>query len=174
MKSLFPKYVVIAALAGASAGVQAGDGMGIGVGARASTLGAGVELGKSFSDYFSVRLGLNDYSRSETQSIDNIDYSADLDLSSTSLMFDWHPFGGSFRWESTYNHPSASCPWGARDQTTGQNHVDPRRVFVFKHKKACKSFELPNRIHKSGEDHSKSCQNTFGHGTLCGCRPHCS
>jgi len=62
-----------------------------GVGVKASTLGAGVELGMPISDHFVARLGVNRYSKSADQSIDNIDYNADLDLSSTAIYVDWTP-----------------------------------------------------------------------------------
>lgn len=74
-----------------------------GVGVKASTLGAGVELGMPISDRFVARLGLNSFSRSANQSIDNIDYKADLNLSSTSLLLDWSPFKqGSFHLTAGY------------------------------------------------------------------------
>ncbi len=83
--------------------VQAEDnGLGIGVGARYSTLGTGIEVGKSFSDYFNIRFGINQYSQSDSMSIDNTDYSTDLDYKSTSLMLDWNPFGGSFHLTGGY------------------------------------------------------------------------
>jgi hypothetical protein len=83
--------------------VQAEEsGLGIGVGVRGSTLGAGIEVGKSFTDFFSARLGLNKYSTSSTQSIDNVDYDASLDLQSTALLLDWHPFAGSFHLTAGY------------------------------------------------------------------------
>ncbi len=74
----------------------------VGVGVRYSTLGAGVELGTSFSDFFSLRLGLNKYTTSENQTIDNIQYDADVDFQSTSLLLDWNPFGGSFHVTAGY------------------------------------------------------------------------
>jgi hypothetical protein len=105
-KGLF-RTLVVASLFAAMGSVQAeDDGMGIGVGARYSTLGAGVELGKSFSDNFGVRLGLNKYSQSDTQTIDDIKYDADLDLSSTALLLDWHPFAGSFHLTAGYVNSS--------------------------------------------------------------------
>ncbi|MCW8917674.1 MAG: hypothetical protein OQL08_02515 [Gammaproteobacteria bacterium] len=103
MKNKVYKAVVAASLLAAMGSVQAEDeGMGIGIGVRGSTLGAGIELGKSFSDHFGVRLGLNKYSKSDSQTIDDIDYDADLDLSSTALLFDWHPFAGSFHLTAGY------------------------------------------------------------------------
>lgn len=103
MKNKMHKAVVVAGLFMVMGSVQAEDsGLGIGVGARYSTLGAGIEVGKSFTSNFSARLGLNKYSMSDTQSIDNIDYNADLDLQSTALLLDWHPFAGSFHLTAGY------------------------------------------------------------------------
>ncbi len=103
MKKGIFKAAVVASLFAAVGSVQAEeDGLGIGVGARVSTLGMGIELAKSLNDNFSVRLGLNSYSDSDSQTIDNIDYSADLDMSSTALMLDWHPFAGSFHLTAGY------------------------------------------------------------------------
>ena len=103
MKKSMYKVLVIAGLFSVMGSVQAeDDGMGIGVGARYSTLGIGVELGKSLSDNFGVRLGLNQYSVSDSQTIDDIDYDTDLDLQSTSLLLDWYPMGGSFHLTAGY------------------------------------------------------------------------
>jgi hypothetical protein len=108
MKYKAYKAVVAAGLLAAVGTVQAeDDGLGIGIGVRGSTLGAGIELGKSFSDHFGVRLGLNKYSKSDSQTIDDIDYDADLDLSSTALLFDWHPFAGSFHLTAGYLNNSS-------------------------------------------------------------------
>lgn len=73
-----------------------------GVGVKAGTLGGGVELGIGLNDSFSARLGLNKYDKSDDQTIDDIDYSADLELSSTTLYLDWHPMQGSFRVTAGY------------------------------------------------------------------------
>jgi hypothetical protein len=107
MKSMIYKTVVMTGLLVAMGSVQAeDDGLGIGVGARYSTLGAGIELGKSLGDHFGVRLGLNKYSKSDSQTIDDIDYDADLELSSTALLLDWHPFAGSFHLTAGYLNSS--------------------------------------------------------------------
>jgi hypothetical protein len=103
MKKTIYKAVIVAGLFAAVGSVQAEDsGLGIGVGARYSTLGAGIEVGKSFTSNFSARLGLNKYSKSDTQSINSIDYNSDLELQSTSLLLDWHPFAGSFHLTAGY------------------------------------------------------------------------
>lgn len=64
----------------------------IGVGVKAGTLGLGAEVGFTLSDRFTTRLALNKYKMGADQTIDGIDYSADLDLSSTALFLDWSPF----------------------------------------------------------------------------------
>lgn len=64
----------------------------IGVGAKVGTLGLGAELGITLSDRFTTRLALNKYKFSADQTIDGIDYNADLDLKSTALFLDWSPF----------------------------------------------------------------------------------
>lgn len=64
----------------------------VGVGVKAGTLGLGAELGFTLSDRFTTRLALNKYKFGADQTIDGIDYNADLDMSSTALFLDWSPF----------------------------------------------------------------------------------
>ena len=78
------------------------DGAGLGIGLRYSTLGGGVEIGKSLGKNFGVRVGLNSFSEGATEEIDGSKYDADLHLSSTSLMLDWYPFAGSFHLTAGY------------------------------------------------------------------------
>lgn len=77
--------------------VSTGFGQDTFIGIKASLLGAGLELERSFSDMFSARVGINyfpyDYSATE----DDIDYDFELDLMSLGIFLDWHPFKGSFR-----------------------------------------------------------------------------
>ncbi len=78
--------------------VQAEDeGLGIGVGAKFGTLGYGIDLSKNMTDKFNVRLGLNQYSLSDTDTQDDIKYDMDLDWNTLGLFADYHPFGGAFR-----------------------------------------------------------------------------
>ncbi len=67
------------------------------VSGRISTLGLGVELSRTIASTGAVRLGLNgaDYSFDDTTS--GVDYDVELDWSSVSLMFDWHPRSQGFR-----------------------------------------------------------------------------
>jgi len=70
---------------------------GFNVSARASTLGLGAEAGYAFNDYVNVRLALNSYTRDYDSTEDDISYNFDLDLKSTALLLDVHPFAGVFR-----------------------------------------------------------------------------
>lgn len=88
--------LMITAAGVALLGVSSLASAGVGVGVKASTLGAGIELGVPLSESFVVRGALNKYSKGDDQTIDGIDYTADLDLKSTALFLDWHPMQGSF------------------------------------------------------------------------------
>lgn len=76
------------------AGVALAD---TGVNLKAGTLGAGVELSRSFSDKLSVGLGFNAYDHKTTDSASDIDYDFNFDLQSVALLANYHPFGGAFR-----------------------------------------------------------------------------
>lgn len=109
------KKVIIASAGLVMMGMSTVASAEFGIGVKASTLGAGVELGMPLSDRFVARLGLNSYSRSANQSIDNIDYDADLDLSSTALFVDWSPFKqGSFHLTAGYVASNSSLSATAR------------------------------------------------------------
>jgi len=74
----------------------------VAVGARAGTLGLGAELTVPLIPRFNARLGINSYSYDFTTTESSIDYDAELDLSTTSLILDWHPFNGRFRISAGY------------------------------------------------------------------------
>lgn len=69
----------------------------VGVNFKAGTLGAGVELTKSFSDKLSLGLGFNAYDIKTTDSASDIDYDFNFDLQSAALLAHYHPFSGVFR-----------------------------------------------------------------------------
>ena len=69
----------------------------VGVNLKAGTLGAGVELSKSFSDKFSLGLGFNAYDYKATDSASNVDYDFNFDLQSVALLANYHLFSGVFR-----------------------------------------------------------------------------
>ena len=68
-----------------------------GVNLKAGTLGAGVEMSKSLGDKFSAGLGFNSYNYKTTDSASGIDYDYKLELQSASLLANYHPFSGAFR-----------------------------------------------------------------------------
>jgi hypothetical protein len=70
---------------------------GIDVGVKLSTLGAGVEVNYPLSSRWTVAVGLNKYSKSQIENIDGNDYDQDIDLQTLSLLFNYHPFKGTFR-----------------------------------------------------------------------------
>lgn len=70
---------------------------GLGVGVKAGTLGLGVEMTKSLSPSFNVRVGVNQYKFTTVRTEGNIHYDMDLKWQSAAALLDWHPFQGSFR-----------------------------------------------------------------------------
>lgn len=73
-----------------------------GVEIKLGTLGAGIDLAWPLSDTLTGRIGLNRYSYGSTLEEGGIAYSADLDLKSSGLFLDWHPFRGTFRLTAGY------------------------------------------------------------------------
>lgn len=69
----------------------------VGLNVKAGTLGAGVELSKSFGEKFSVGLGFNAYDLKTTDSSSDIDYDFNFDLQTVALLGHYHPFSGIFR-----------------------------------------------------------------------------
>ena len=103
MKNITINTIIAAGLLCTVGSVQAEDeGTGFGLGVKGSTLGYGVEIGKSLTDSLNLRVGHNQMSQSEDQSIDGIDYNTDVNLSSNALYLDWHPFETSFHLTAGY------------------------------------------------------------------------
>ena len=65
--------------------------------AKAGTLGLGVEGTIKLSEKFNARVGVNAFSYDTDWDKDDINYDADIQLSTVAALIDWHPFGGSFR-----------------------------------------------------------------------------
>lgn len=76
-------------------GMAFADGFNVSV--RASTLGLGGEVGYAFNEYVNLRVGLNQYTYDYETTEDGIEYDFDLDLESTAVFLDVHPFAGAFR-----------------------------------------------------------------------------
>jgi hypothetical protein len=70
---------------------------GFALGAKAGTLGLGVEGTFGLFDHLNLRAGINSYSRSFDQDASGITYKADFDLKTGAVIFDFHPFAGTFR-----------------------------------------------------------------------------
>ena len=65
--------------------------------ARASTLGAGVEVKRTFGSNLAARAVLNGFSLSLDEEYSDVSYDGDLKLKSGGLVLDFHPSGGWFR-----------------------------------------------------------------------------
>ena len=61
------------------------------VGVRASTLGAGLEIGDNISPYWDVRLIGNGFDYSANRTVDDIRYDGKLKMGSLGVQADWHP-----------------------------------------------------------------------------------
>jgi hypothetical protein len=69
----------------------------IAAGVSVSTLGWGVELSATLGSRFGLRLGAHQGSVDRDFTEDGVDYEGDLELENASLLLDWHPTGGAFR-----------------------------------------------------------------------------
>ncbi|MEE9492053.1 MAG: hypothetical protein V3W04_01560 [Gammaproteobacteria bacterium] len=70
----------------------------VSVGIKAGTLGLGVELSMPLGmNNLNGRLGFNYYSDEESDTLDGVDYDADVELKTFSAMLDWHPMANGFR-----------------------------------------------------------------------------
>ena len=85
----------IAPLASA-AGAEGGDAQ-WDLGVKASTLGVGVEVRRSFSPELALRASFSRYSYDLSEEVDDVAYDGQLDLQSGGLIDDWHPMGDGFR-----------------------------------------------------------------------------
>lgn len=65
--------------------------------ARASTLGAGVEVKRTFGSSLAGRVMLNGFSLSLDEEYSDVSYDGDLKLKSGGFVLDFHPAGGWFR-----------------------------------------------------------------------------
>lgn len=70
---------------------------GIDVSLKAGTLGVGAEINYPISSNMSVAVGFNKFSKSQVENIDGNDYDEDINLQTFSVLFNYHPFNGSFR-----------------------------------------------------------------------------
>ena len=87
---------VVEGAVGARETVTDGTDGGVYLGLHGGTLGAGPVLGYEFSKRLGVR-GQLDWFDYETDSVGDDEYSGNLEFRSGSLLFDWNPFSGAFR-----------------------------------------------------------------------------
>lgn len=104
---------------------------GPGITAKVSTLGLGAEVNLPLSDYIGVRLGLNNFSYGYDMTKDDIEYNFDLELNSTMLLLDYHPFGGNFRISAGIVKNNNEFQGDAASQnsyTVGGNTYTPQQI----------------------------------------------
>jgi hypothetical protein len=70
---------------------------GVGITGKIGTLGYGAELNFGFSDSFGTRLGVNNFKYNYNTNLSQVNYDANLQLGTVSLLADWYPFQGGFR-----------------------------------------------------------------------------
>lgn len=97
MKKIIMPLLIGAAILVAGPAAVASEMDGVAVELKAGTLGTGLEVNYAINSKFTVGLGLNKFSRSTSDSADNIDYDVDLDLQTFALLGSYHPFAGTFR-----------------------------------------------------------------------------
>lgn len=73
-----------------------------GLDAHVSTLGLGGEVNYTVNSYFTTRLDLNRYNYTYNGTKEQVNYDFNLHLKSYGLLFDLHPFAGSFRLTAGY------------------------------------------------------------------------
>ncbi len=78
---------------------------------KGGTLGGGLEATIGIVDNVNARLGFNYFSYDDDFSESGVEYEADLDLRSVSLLLDWHPLSNGFRVSAgaLYNGNEASA-----------------------------------------------------------------
>jgi len=92
---------------------------------KGGTLGAGLEATVGIIDNLNARLGFNYFSYDDDFSESGVEYEADLDLRSLSLLLDWHPLKNGFRLSAgaLYNGNEASATGKATSGSFSINDV---------------------------------------------------
>lgn len=91
---VFITLCILAFCISAAAPARAGNFF---VGGGLGTLGAGVDLGYQFSDWFKVRINSNYLPLDYSAKYNDIKYDAELRKFTAGLLLDLHPFSGKFR-----------------------------------------------------------------------------
>ncbi len=64
---------------------------------KVGTQGIGADLGYKVTPKFGARANFNYFTYSHDDTIEDVDYDADLDLTTAGALLDYHPFEGNFR-----------------------------------------------------------------------------
>lgn len=91
------KRLSLSALFVVSAMTSSSSYAGTAIGVGGSALGYQVALSHSVSENINLKLAHNAASRGFDGETDGVNYDYDFDFKSTSLLIDWHVFGGGFR-----------------------------------------------------------------------------
>ena len=97
MKRHKTPIILVGCLLLASATFTQADTGHVALGAKIGTLGLGVEMTYGIMPHLNARLGVNAFSYTFDQKIDQIDYEFDFNLISGSLLLDWHLLHSAFK-----------------------------------------------------------------------------
>lgn len=92
----------LALLVGVSGNCLASSGD-LGVGVKAGTLGAGVEVIVGVQDNLVLRGGLNYIKFDFDSTISSVDYKMEPEFKNVTMLLDWHPFNGAFRFTGGFS-----------------------------------------------------------------------
>ncbi len=93
------KLLLAAALLGSTSLsiAQQNTTMGLDLGVHVGTTGVGVDLSLPITETLKLRGGYNTFEFDMDLEDTEVNYEAQLDMTATSLVFDWHPFKSGFR-----------------------------------------------------------------------------
>lgn len=115
---------VVLAAGPAIAADEKDDGASFGVSVEASTLGAGLSIGLPVGERFNVRGVYHAYTYdTEFEDDQGGTYDGELDLQSTGLIVDFHPFKGAFRLTAGFAANGNQITFTGTDDGTGQYQV---------------------------------------------------
>ncbi len=93
---------------------------------NAGTTGLGAGLIYNLSDQLNVRGSYNWFEYNREEQVDELEYDLDLQLSTTELLLDWHPFSGGFRVTGGVVHNGTDLTGEARPTSTDTVEIGGR------------------------------------------------
>lgn len=93
---------------------------------NAGTTGLGAGLVYNLSEQLNVRGSYNWFEYNHEEQIDELEYDLDLELSTTELLLDWHPFNSGFRVTGGVVHNGTDLTGDARPTSTGTVEIGDR------------------------------------------------